>query len=151
MPRAKSAAVIEDAEETEEEVKPRRRGRTPKTVAKEEAPAPRRRGRAAKAEVEDEPEEKPAKKGRPKADLLYVEQYKPVWDKLPEGEDSVVVLSDDVPARGAVQLMIADFMESRGRKKTTAAMVMDHLEAEGKGNVNGVVSHAINKGVLAVA
>jgi len=140
----------------EEEAAPKRRGRPRKAEAAEavaeEKAAPKRRSRPRKAAAAEAVPEKAngngASRGRAKDELLFVEQYVPVWDALSEGKDTPVTLAGDV--RGKTQEAVAEFLDSRGRKKTTAQMVIDHLVDQELKNASGVVSHMINKGLLAV-
>lgn len=115
--------------------------RVRKTPVKAAAPA---------AAAESEPVNG-GKRGRAKDLLLYVDQYAPVWPALPEAEDTQVTLSSEIAPRGKTQIIVGEFMESQGRKKTTANMIIDHLNENEVPNSRGVVSHMINKGILEVA
>ena len=163
---AKAAAVTAEEDEDEEEevvekAPVKRRGRRKAAVdtaaaAEEKAPANRRgRRKAAVAEDEEEEEQVETKKrgapSGPRDEMLYVEQYAPVWDALDDGKDTRIGVNDDcLPPRGKVQKNVVEFVESRGRKKTTAQDVIDFLNDEGNVDANGIASHMINKGILAV-
>jgi hypothetical protein len=95
-------------------------------------------------------DEKPAKAKKAKANgekLLFVEKYAPVWDALPDGMDTQVCVGEKAP-RGIRQTEVIDFIKSRGRKKTTAKMVLDGLEDVF--NINGIFSHMINQGTVGI-
>jgi hypothetical protein len=126
------------------------RGRKAAPAPVTAAPAARR-GRPPKAAVDDDlglGDEKPAKK---EADTIYVGKSELVWEKLSDGRDSAVVLGEKAP-RGKNQILVADFIKSRGRKKTTAKMAVEDLVSRdvSEGYADWAVSNMLNVGALSV-
>ena len=155
---------IEEEEDEEEEAPPKRRTRA---KPKPKATTTRRRAKPKVEEPEEEDEEEdeaPKKRTRKKAaagggrkptETVYVPQYEPVWDELEDGEGSTVKIPKDGRAfRGRKQKFIEEFLEGRGRKRTSAKMVIKEMvdeEITNEKDANAVVSHLINVGTLEVA
>jgi hypothetical protein len=153
MPRVKAQAQTQEAE-VEEAPKPRRGRR--KAAPEPVVEAKPRRGRRKAAETEPAAEApKKERKSRAKQKGIYTEINERVWDALPEGHDTVVTLGDPEEfgaPRGRKQVAIADFIQSRGRKKTTAKIVLDNVEEESDRNdMDSVLSHMINLGRVEAA
>ena len=130
MPRAKrQTAEVEDTEDTQ--------------------PTTARRGRRAKAAPEPEPEAAPAKRGRkPKDPDAPAEPWKDV-----DVEDTDKIVVGEKPPRGKHQVALVEFIESRGRKATTAAMLYDELEQDEvpKAYSDYIIKNSIHRDVMALA
>ena len=147
--RGRRKAAVETADVEAAPVARRGRRKAAADTAEVEAAPVARRGRRKAAEAEAP--EKVNGAGRAKQELLYVERNKVVWGELEDGRDSKVTLADDASPRGRVQNMVVDFMNERGRKKTTAEDVIAYLDDEEVNGGMNIVSHLINIGMLEVA
>lgn len=175
MARRKAAAAAEDTEDTngEEETKPRRRRKAAsKPATRPTTKVTKRRTKAKPAddldldeESEDESEEEaPPKRRRgrkaapakPKGngfEGVYAGKYKPVWDELPNDTKTAVRLNSERNPRGNKQNIAQEFLEGRGRRKTSAKMVIDAVAEEAgcsETQATKDVSHWINTGLLEV-
>jgi hypothetical protein len=146
MPRARKTAEVEETVEAEEP-KPRR-ARRAKAAPKTEEPT--RRGRRAKAAAEPEPAtDEPKKRGRPRS---AEPTDATAWQSVTVEDNDAVTVGEKAP-RGKHQTAIVEFIESRGRKKTTVGMIASDLEEAEvpSGYANYVIRNAIYRDVLAVS
>ena len=169
MPRAKNPALEPEDEAPKAAVRRRGRGRpaaSKRAAATDEAdepdeaeeaePAPkatRRRGRgrpaaaaAADTATDTEAEEAPRKRGR-KANGAATPPEE--WRTVEMFDTDTVTIGEKTP-RGKHQIAVVDFIESRGRKKTTVGMVYDALEEEevAKAYADYIIKNAIQRGVI---